>query len=337
MSILIVDEFGCFVGKSGDLVQVRKSGETLTERPIDDLACIALEGRGISISVDLVHECARRGIPIDCLDFDGEPFAKIMSPMLTATVETRREQLDAYDDERGLSIARELVVSKLANQRSLLLYFAKYRRKTEPELADALQEAANDIARLASECRAVPGPNIDAARPSILNTEGRAGSVYWEAVWKLLPPELSPGKRVHQGATDPINVLLNYGYGILQSQCWTAVLLAGLDPFGGFIHVDRPGRPSLVLDLQEPFRQPVVDRTVISVINKGFRPRFEDNARLDKQSRRQFAAQVLERMETPTDFAGNKEALKHIIVRQARSIAVAVRGEKPFRGFTMRW
>lgn len=337
MSILLVDDFGCFVGKSGDLVQVRKSGETLIERPIEDLACIALEGRGISISIDLIHECARRGIPIDCLNFDGEPFAKIMSPMLTATVETRREQLDAYDDERGLSIAREVVLSKLANQRSLLLYFAKYRRKSEPALADSLQETAAEIAALSTECQALAGPNVNATRPSLLNIEGRAGAAYWEAVWRLLPPDVSPGKRIHQGATDPVNVLLNYGYGILQAQCWTAVLLAGLDPFGGFIHVDRPGRPSLVLDLQELFRQPVVDRTVISAINKGFRPRFEADARLDKQSRRQFAAQVLERMETPTDFAGNKEALKHIIVRQARSIAVAVRGEKPFRGFTMRW
>ncbi len=337
MPILVVDDWGCFVGKSGDMVTVRKQGQMLAERPLDDIACINIEGRGISLSVDLIHECAMRGIAINCVAYDGEPYAKIMSPMLTATVKTRREQLDAYDDQRGVRIAREIVSAKLANQRSLLLYFAKYRKRSDPELHDSLAQACKTIAELDGQVGCVEADCIETCRGVLMNLEGRAGAAYWEAAWKLLPADVRPGKREHQGATDIVNCMLNYGYGVLYSQCWSAVLLAGLDPFGGFLHVDRPGKPSLVLDLQEVFRQPVVDRTVFALLNKGTRIEFEEPGRIAKGSRRALAAAVLERLNTPTPFGGQRTKLASIVVEQARTLAVAVRGEKSFRGFRMRW
>lgn len=337
MSILLVDEFGCFIGKHGDLIEVRKGGQTVLERPIDELSTVSVEGRGISLSVDVVHECAIRGIPIDFVAFDGEPYAKLMSPNLTATVETRRAQLQAFDDPRGVAIAKDIVSAKLANQRSLILYFSKYRKKTAPELAEKLTTTAAAIAALRDEVSRLEAPCVDELRPTLLNLEGRAAAAYWEAVWSLLPPDISPNKREHSGATDPVNCMLNYGYGILCSQCWTAVLLAGLDPFGGFIHVDRPGKPSLVLDLQEVFRQPVVDRVVISMLNKGFRLSFDEPGRIAKDARRQLAAQVLDRLGTTTDFQGRKMTLGNVIVAEARSLAVAVRGEKPLDPFRMKW
>jgi CRISPR-associated protein Cas1 len=337
MSLLVVDEFGCYVGKHGELVRVRKEGETLAECPFEDITCINIEGRGVSLSVDLIHECALRGITINCVDFDGEPYAKLMSPMLTATVETRREQLMAFEDARGVDIARAIVAAKLANQRGLLLYSAKYRRKTQPELGDQLTTAAAAIAALRTQLDAVAAPRIDDCRAAILNLEGRAAATYWQAFWQLLPEGLAPDKREHQGASDPVNALLNYGYGILYSQCWSAVLLAGLDPFGGFIHVDRPGKPSLVLDLQEVFRQPVVDRVVLAMLNKGFRPTFEEDGRIAKDARRHYAAQVLDRLNTLADFDGKRNTLQSFLVQQARALAVAVRGEKPLKPYVMRW
>lgn len=337
MSLLVIDDFGCYVGKHEEMVRVRKDGQTLVERPLEELTCINLEGRGISLSVDLIHECAMRGITINCVDFDGEPYAKLMSPMLTATVETRRQQLLAFEDPRGVGIARAIVDAKLANQRGLLLYSAKYRRKTRPELGDRLIAAADTIASLRAELAAVDAPRIDDCRAALLTLEGRAGATYWQAFWQLLPEELAPSKRQHQGASDPVNALLNYGYGILYSQCWSAILLAGLDPFGGFIHVDRPGKPSLVLDLQEIFRQPVVDRVVLAMLNKGFRPAFEEEGRIAKDARRQYAAQVLARLNTLVDFDGRRNTIQSIIVQQARALAVAVRGEKPLKPYVMRW
>ena len=337
MSILVVDDFGCFVGKSGDSVVVRKGKDVLIQRPFEELSCVNLEGDGISLSVDAIHECARRGIPINCVAFDGEPYAKIISPMLTATVKTRREQLDAFDDARGIDISREIIAAKLTNQRNLLRYFAKYRKQSAPDLFAALMEASDAVDAHARTLDDVTGTCIDDCRARIMNIEAQAAVMYWNAIWKLLPEDLGAQRRVHQGATDAVNCMLNYGYGVLNSQCWSAVMLAGLDPFGGFLHVDRPGRPSFVLDLQEVFRQPVVDRTVFGMLGHGIRIEFESPGRIARDSRRRLAAAVLERLNTPADFGGSRRTLATIVVDQARSLAVAVRGEKPFVGYRMGW
>ncbi|MER3513307.1 MAG: CRISPR-associated endonuclease Cas1, partial [Chloroflexota bacterium] len=81
----------------------------------------------------------------------------------------------------------------------------------------------------------------------------------------------------------------NYGYGILYGQVERALVLAGLDPYAGFIHVDRPGKPSLVLDLIEEFRQAVVDRTVLGLVNKGVALEQDEEGRLTEGTRRMLA------------------------------------------------
>jgi CRISP-associated protein Cas1 len=111
--------------------------------------------------------------------------------------------------------------------------------------------------------------------------------------------------RVHRGADDALNALLNYGYGILYGHVWGAVANAGLEPFAGFLHVDRPGKPSLVLDLVEEFRQPVVDRTVIAFINLGQKAEMKEGL-LDAGTRKAIAEKVLERLASTEPFRGQR-------------------------------
>ncbi|MBT9148386.1 MAG: CRISPR-associated endonuclease Cas1 1 [Syntrophomonadaceae bacterium] len=144
-----------------------------------------------------------------------------------------------------------------------------------------------------------------------------------------------PG-REHRGAEDPLNSMLNYGYGILYSQLWSAVLLAGLEPFAGYMHVDRPGKPSLVLDLIEEFRQPVVDRVVIAMFSKGCKVQLEED-KLSATLRKELAEKILGRLETTENYDGKKYKLSTIIQRQSRSIATFVRGEGKYRPFVGGW
>jgi CRISP-associated protein Cas1 len=122
------------------------------------------------------------------------------------------------------------------------------------------------------------------------------------------------------------------------------VTLAGLEPFAGFIHVDRPGKPSLVLDLMEEFRQPVVDRALLAAWGRSWQPEMdapegEDDAspRLTKEGRQAVAARVLERLESPATYEGKRQSLKSIIQLQARRAAVVVRGEAEYRAFSAGW
>src|SRR5881409_3033564 len=88
-------------------------------------------------------------------------------------------------------------------------------------------------------------------KPSKRILEGRAAQGYWSQIASIIPAELAWPGRETRGATDPFNAALNYGYGILYGQVEQALTLAGLDPYGGFLHADRPGKRSLVLDLIE--------------------------------------------------------------------------------------
>jgi CRISPR-associated protein Cas1 len=334
--LVVIDVPGIFLGKTGERMVARRGREFVGETPLDHVETLLVEGRGITISSDLVHSCAERGIQINFTDSRGEPVATLASPAFGATIRTRRAQLSAFDDARGFLAARCFVTAKLRNQANLLKYFGKYRRIREPQVFSALARAAATLDGLSDEARLVTGSSIDEARPNLMNVEGRAGAVYWNAVAVLLGSGFT--KRDHRDAEDPINQALNYGYGILYGVVYRAVTLAGLDPFGGFLHVDRPGKPSLVLDLIEEFRQPVVDRPIIAGVGRGA-SFTQDDGKLSRESRRMLVQLISERLQVRELLRDDKERLtmSAIITRQARRLASFLRGESSYVPYVSRW
>ncbi len=311
-------------------------GPILTEVPFFRISEIIVASSGVSLSTDLVEECCRRGIRITFLTSAGKPYAMLSSPMLTATVVTRRAQLAAYHDRRAVEVAKFVVKGKLNNQANLLKYFGKYLKETGSETAGPVEAIIKDLERAKGEAERVEGETVDSIRETLLGLEGSAGRRYWEGVRLLLAGRADFEGREHRGATDPVNAALNYGYGILYSQLWGAVLNAGLEPFAGFLHVDRPGKPSLVLDLIEEFRQPIVDRTVIAYLNKGSRLTMENDL-LDEASRRALAEKVLERLDSQATFRGKQYKLRSIIQIQARALVMFLRGEGEYKPFSWKW
>lgn len=259
---VVINTYGASIGKHSERLVVREKGEVRHEIPLDELEQLTIASHGVGLSSDVIEACCERGIQISFLTGAGRPFAQLVAPNLTGTVITRREQLLAYRDERGALLAKALVRAKLKNQAHLLRYFAKYRKAADPEAFARLSGESRAIEELAAEAAGLEGASVDEIRPALLGLEGRAARRYWDAFGLLIGDRAAFPGREHRGAADPVNSLLNYGYGILYAQVWAAVLLAGLEPFAGFIHVDRPGKASLVLDLVEEFRQPIVDRTV---------------------------------------------------------------------------
>jgi CRISPR-associated protein Cas1 len=241
----------------------------LVELPLFRISEIIVTSAGVSVSTDLIEECCERGIRLAFLTPGGKPIAMLSSPMLGATVLTRREQLAAFGDRRGLEVGKAIVRGKLGNQAALLKYFGKYQKTTDAAAFERLTTAVRGIERGRRDLDDVAGERVDDARGSLLAIEGAAGRHYWNGVRVLLDEHTEFTTREHRGAPDPVNSALNYGYGVLYSQVWGAIMNAGLEPFAGFVHVDRPGKPSLVLDLVEEFRQPVVDRAVIAALTKG--------------------------------------------------------------------
>lgn len=135
---------------------------------------------------------------------------------------------------------------------------------------------------------------------------------------------------------DEVNSLLNYGYGILYSHVWGAIVNAGLEPFAGFLHVDRPGKPSLVLDLIEEFRQPVVDRTVIAHINLGESIKMK-NGMLEQETRKLIGSKIIERLEDHETFEGRKYKIRSIIQMQARNLSAFLSNRREYKPFRFKW
>jgi CRISPR-associated protein Cas1 len=334
---LLVDQYGAFVGKHSERVMVSIKGKTVQETPLLDLEHVLITGSGISLSADLIRACAERAIPISFISRSGTAYAKLLAPELTGTVRTRREQLLAFLDERGATLGKAMARGKLQNQANLLKYMNKYRKASGHAAYDQVREAALEIEQLAADFQSLGGATIDDLRPHLLNLEGRAAQFYWAAVKQLVPADLNWPGRETRGAGDALNMALNYGYGILYSQVETAVILAGLDPYAGFIHVDRSGKPSLVLDLIEEFRQMVVDRAVFALVNKGTAIVLEEE-RLNEATRRALAERVLERLDGEEWYEGKKHKLRTILQSQARHLATFVRREgKEYHPFVGRW
>ncbi len=330
---LFVSGFGLYIGKKGERIVVKKSGKVCAQVPFMKMQEVIIASRGVSLSSDLLEELCGRGIRVACVSSSGKPIALITSPMLTATVETRRQQLAAYETDRGADFCRWIVAGKLHNQEKLLRYFAKSR---EGLAREGLENAAQTLRRLRRDALAVEGHSAGDVRPSLMGFEGTGGRIYWRQIGSMLPDNLGFEGRRHQGPGDAVNAALNYGYGVLYSHVWGAVMNAGLEPFAGFMHVDRSGKPSMVLDLVEEFRQPVVDRAILTWLNKGGKLQLSKGM-LDGGSKENVAARVLLRLNAAERHRSKSHEVRSIIQMQARLAASALKGLREYRPFAFQW
>jgi CRISP-associated protein Cas1 len=325
---LIVEGRGLFLGKHQGRLRVSQQGNMIREAPIIHLTLVLIIGTGVSISSDVIATCAEEGIPIYCLDTLGRPTASLYSAGLIGTVLTRRAQLTAFTDQRGAHLARTFVSGKLANQSRLLHYMARTRNETNPDLAQYLTQSAAIVMDHAAMANELPLTTVDAMRDQLLSIEGRGAQAYWEAIGVVIPERLAWPGRHTQGAPDDFNAALNYSYGVLYAAVERALVLAGLDPYGGFLHVDRPNKPSLVLDLIEEFRQTVVDRTLVGLVNRGVCIGRDEEQRIDAGTRTMLATKILERLESAELYEGKRQPLRCIMQSQARHLATYVRGDR---------
>lgn len=343
---LLVDEYGVHLGKYSKRLKVTKKRETLAQAPLLHLETVTIANQGVSISAEAVRECTEQGIPIFFISSMGTPYASLYSSGLTGTVATRRTQLYAFDNTAGLRLALAFATGKIGNQVNLLKYMAKYRKETDPVLFDEIRLRALEafdhlveLDRVKQYPEVIAGEaTVDDMRAEIMGLEGRAAKIYWGAIKMILPKQIGFPGRQGRGARDPVNSALNYGYGILYGQCERCLVLAGLDPYAGFLHVDRPGKPSLTLDFIEEFRQPVVDRTVIGLANKGVVFKQDEKKLLVKDTRRMLADKVNTCLESPVKYEGKRHPLRAVMQMQARHLATFLRAERTaYSPYQMAW
>ncbi len=270
------DAFPVYVIGQGHIV--RKRGERLeiwsydggkeSEARIREVSQVCLYG-GVEITTPAMLELMQRNIPV--LHFShGGWFIGICLGSSHKNVELRRRQfLWSEDKERSLSLAREFVSGKIDNCRAILM------NRNAGEDADAkedandcgLEDAAIALADLADEARKAAAPE------ELLGIEGAAAQAYFSSFGSLLFGEggerFSFEGRNRRPPRDPVNSVLSYLYGVLTKDLTVTALAAGFDPYLGFYHQPRYGRPALALDMMEEFRPAIADATMLSLFNRG--------------------------------------------------------------------
>ena len=317
MRMLWVDGYGVRVGGRGGAIYVR-DGESETVIPTSDVDVVVLASSGVSVSSRAMRRMLEAGIELVVLDPRGMPVGVLFPSYYTRTPLTRRAQYEAYTSSLATSIVWSIVEGKLWNQACALRELYRGER--------FLREAEERIRAIAASHRGREEPGgLEEARKRAMSVEAWGAREYWGAVSRLLPGELGFEGRDHSSG-DPVNTALNYGYGILYSLSFRELALAGLDPYAGFLHVDRSGRPVLVYDFVELFRALAVDVPIIRLFLRGWRPVLREGL-LDHESRRRIASEIMERLRSRR----LEQAMRSAALRLARSLRE--RGEwRPWRG-----
>jgi CRISP-associated protein Cas1 len=337
MPRIILSERGSFLGKSGEQFRITRKDEPEVLIPARKVEQILVLGSGISVSSDAVEMADGLGVEIVFANYWGRPLARLIPASLGGTVKTRREQYYAYGDARGSELARSFISGKLKNQSSLLKSFAKKWKGDRPELWQEFRDNSVAIESLIPHLDPIKGL-VEDCRERIMGVEGTGAEIYWRTWARLIPEEWRFPGRDYPAAKDPINSLLNFGYYVLEQEVWAAVLYAGLDPYAGFLHADRPGQEKLVYDMMEEFRPLAVDRVVVGLAREMKAGHFQEDCRMSKDGMKIASSAFYGRLDERISYREKSQILRNIIRYQAASVATFLRGERPaYEPFTPRW
>ena len=262
LNTLFITTEGTYLSQEGQTVKVRRKDSTLLRVPLLNLDGIVCFG-GVSCSSSLMAACAEAGVSVSFHSRNGR-FQAAVTGYSPGNVLLRRAQYrNADSPERSCAIARNLVAAKIANCRTVLLRVI--RENDDDHTLPILSAAANSMRQALQSARTAS--SLDVVR----GCEGVAAATYFGVFQHLLTERASRFQfhgRSRRPPLDEINSLLSFLYAILTHDCRSACESAGLDSAVGFLHRDRPGRPGMALDLMEEFRPFLVDRLVLSLLNR---------------------------------------------------------------------
>ncbi len=295
LNTLFVTTQGAYLSKEGETIVVKVEGESRLQLPIHTIGGIVCFGT-VSVSPYLMGFCAERGVAISHLTENGRFLARIQGPV-SGNVLLRREQYRWADDPvRSADIARAVIIGKLANCRAVLQ--RALRDHTEKIDEAGVRHAVSYLGNCIDTC------NRETDLERLRGIEGESAAVYFSVFNHLIVSQKGAfqfKERNRRPPLDNVNCLLSFLYTMLVHDARSALESVGLDPAVGFLHRDRPGRPSLALDLIEEFRPFLADRLALSLINlrqvqeNGFKKEESGAVLMDDDTRKTLLTAYQER------------------------------------------
>ncbi|HEV3440890.1 MAG TPA: CRISPR-associated endonuclease Cas1 [Gemmata sp.] len=337
-AVLYLQEPGSSVGKRSEHLIIKKDGKELNRVPLHAVRQVVVCGN-VQVSTQALETCVSNDIAVSYVTGYGR-FIGTFSPAPAKNVSLREAQFRKFSDPMVcLELAKAVVRAKLNNQRALLI--RNLRGGDEARGSD--EPAARDMWSL------LRGLDDVSSVESILGTEGQGAALYFGEFGRFLKqPPIGKGfdftTRNRRPPRDPVNSLLSFAYAMLAKDCFAAVCTVGFDPYKGFFHQGRHGKPSLALDLMEEFRPVIADSVVLTLINnESLTPDdfiiWRDACQLTESGRKAFfqAYEMRKATEISHPVYGYKMSYSRMLEVQARMLAAFIRGSIPtYTGFMVR-
>lgn len=249
---LYINTYGAYVHIKDEMFEIRIKKDKEIEKHHYSAKKVTsiIISLGAALSSDAVKLAVDNNIDIVFADWNGFPYGRVWHSKLGSTTKIRKAQLEASLNETGLKWIKEWVSEKIRNQADFIKNLKKHRQTKTDYLSDKIEKLQNleiSITKLKGNCVA------DVA-DTIRGIEGTAGRLYFETLSYVLPEEYQFNGRSSRPAKDPFNTFLNYSYGVLYGKIEKALMIAGLDPYVGFLHRDDYNQLSFVFDFIEPYR-----------------------------------------------------------------------------------
>lgn len=325
---LIINQYGAYLSRIQNRFQIQNKDDK-QEYSADQVTQIIIS-TPISISSGAIELAQEHLIDIVFLNIYGEPYARIYPCRLGGTTLTRKRQAEIYQSPKSADLAKKFVEGKIKNQ--ILFLKALYKDHPNSELHDIIQGLDNYIKQIK-----LPNGKIDEIRDFLLGVEGWVANRYFKGLSTVIK---MVGRRPE--ADDQFNILLNYGYGILYSEIERACIVTGLDPYLGYYHTDRYGKPCMVLDLIEEFRPVIVDRVIVTLLNRK-QINDTDFEKINKKvlsnsGRKKVIKAIYDRLHTEIKYKNKKIELGSMPREQARQIVrYFLNQNRKYEPFIYRW
>jgi CRISPR-associated protein Cas1 len=329
LNVLYITTPEAHLGKEGENVLVLMGEETKFRIPIHNLEGIVCFGY-TGASPALMHLCAERNVALSFLTENGKFLARVTGPV-NGNVLLRRRQYRLTDDPEGAAqLAKSFILGKIFNCKCVLQRFL--RDHEDNDGATAIQASVSNLQLQLQRAAGCGGLEF------LRGVEGEAARRYYGVFDNLIvesKAEFQFSGRSRRPPRDPVNAVLSFLYTMLAHDCTAALETVGLDPQVGFLHRERPGRPSLALDLMEELRPYLVDRLTLTLINnrqidsKAFTFKESGGVLMNDELRKNIITiwQKRKQEEVVHPFLGEKLAVGLIPYAQALLLARHLRGD----------
>ena len=330
---LYLNTYGAYLHVKDAMFEVRlpgRSGGEAVKRHFaaQKVTSIILTTAG-ALSTDAVRLALQHNVDILFAASDGFPLGRIWHGKLGSTSKIRKRQLEASLDATGVRWTIGWLDRKLQNQLELLKGLKKHRAR----MVDYIDEKTAKLQSLQQSIRLqAEAASVDQIADTLRGLEGTAGRLYFETLSQALPPDARFSGRSFRPAKDPFNAFLNYAYGVLYSRVEKALIVAGLDPYLGFLHRDDYNQKSMVFDFIEPYRT-YADAVVFRLfsgkkVNQGHYSSLAAGITLEKEGKQLLIERLNDYLEVQTiRYRGRNQTRANALQRDAHAFANALIGK----------